>query len=117
MSKRVRATEIGYYGGALRQPGEEFTLDSDKAFSEIWMEALDGKAPKAAKAEKPKEPADSDGANDGGTKAEGAKTPDEVIAMADDGTPFMKFKAEAKKLLGDDAPAKKDDLVAALKKL
>ena len=54
MSKRVRATEIGYYGAKLRQPGDEFAIDSDKAFSEIWMEALDGKAPKAAKAEKRK---------------------------------------------------------------
>jgi hypothetical protein len=52
----------------------------------------------------------------GGGSAE-KKTPAEVIAMADDGTPFLTFKAEAGKLLGDDIPAKKAEIVDALKKL
>lgn len=41
----------------------------------------------------------------------------EVIAMADDGTPFLTFKAEAAKLLGDAIPAKKAEILDALKAL
>lgn len=37
----------------------------------------------------------------------------EVLAMADGN--FMAFKAAAKKLLGDDCPAKKDEIIADLK--
>lgn len=46
------------------------------------------------------------------------RTPEEVLAMAEDATvPFMTFKAAAAKLLGDQTPAKKDDIVAALMEL
>lgn len=45
-----------------------------------------------------------------------AKSVDEVLAMAEDSNvQFMTFKAEATKILGDGAPSKKDDLIAALK--
>lgn len=40
------------------------------------------------------------------------KTATEVLAMA--GGNFMAFKSAAAKLLGDDTPSKKDDIVAAL---
>lgn len=44
------------------------------------------------------------------------KTAAEVLAMADDSeVQFMTFKAEAKKVLGEECPAKKDEIVAALK--
>lgn len=50
--------------------------------------------------------------------SDAAKTPTEVLAMADDpAIPFMSFKAAAAKLLGDATPAKKDEIVAALKAL
>lgn len=44
-----------------------------------------------------------------------AKTIDEVLALADDGTHFKTFEAEAKKILGDATPGTKEDIIAALK--
>jgi hypothetical protein len=45
-------------------------------------------------------------------------TVDQVLSMADEsGVTFHAFKAAAAKLLGDDTPSKKDDIVAALKAL
>jgi hypothetical protein len=34
---RVRATQRGYYGGRVREPGEEFSLAKDEDFSSKWM--------------------------------------------------------------------------------
>lgn len=52
MTKRVRATVMGFYGGARRRPGQVFELaDGDKPAS--WMEPVEGAAP-AAKPKKPK---------------------------------------------------------------
>jgi hypothetical protein len=46
------------------------------------------------------------------------KTPEEVIAMADNkDVPFMSFKAAAAKLLGEKTPSKKDEIVTALMEL
>jgi hypothetical protein len=46
------------------------------------------------------------------------KTPAQVIAMADaEDVSFKGFKAAAAKLLGDKVPAKKDDIITALKAL
>ncbi len=39
----------------------------------------------------------------------------EVLALAEDGTHFKTFEAEAKKILGDATPGTKDEIVAALK--
>ena len=50
-----------------------------------------------------------------GNGGQQAKTIDEVLALADDGTHFKTFEAEAKKILGDATPATKDEIVAALK--
>ncbi|RWE96461.1 MAG: hypothetical protein EOS43_22430 [Mesorhizobium sp.] len=50
-----------------------------------------------------------------GKEGGGAKSPAEVIALADGN--FMAFKSEAKKLLGDATPDKKDDILAALEDL
>lgn len=50
---------------------------------------------------------------EGGAPA--AKTVAEVLALADGGTHFKTFEAEAKKILGDATPATKEDIVAALK--
>ncbi len=44
-----------------------------------------------------------------------AKSIPEVLALADDGTHFKTFEAEAKKILGDATPATKDEIIAALK--
>lgn len=41
----------------------------------------------------------------------------DVLAMAEDGTPFMSFKSAAAKLLGDAIPAKKAEIIAALEEL
>jgi len=47
-----------------------------------------------------------------------SKTAIEVLAMAEDkGVPYADFKAEAQKLLGDDTPNKKVDIIAALEDL
>jgi hypothetical protein len=49
---------------------------------------------------------------------EPAKTPADVLAMANDpNVPFMSFKSAAAKLLGDKTPSKKDEIVAALEDL
>lgn len=50
-----------------------------------------------------------------GNGGEQTKTIDEVLVLADDGTHFKTFEAEAKKILGDATPATKDEIVAALK--
>ncbi len=50
--------------------------------------------------------------NGGGQQS---KTIDEVLALAEDGTHFKTFEAEAKKILGDATPGTKDEIVAALK--
>lgn len=46
MSIRVRAIEVGYYGGLLRQPGlgeeSEFSINSMQEFSKVWMERIGG---------------------------------------------------------------------------
>jgi hypothetical protein len=41
---RVRATQVGFFGGVLRQPGtptEEFETSSPEEFSSEWMESLE----------------------------------------------------------------------------
>lgn len=48
---RVRATKTGFYGTKRLYKGDEFILHSDKLFSENWMEAIDGKAPKKKEVE------------------------------------------------------------------
>lgn len=45
------------------------------------------------------------------------KTAAEVLAMAENGTHFQTFKAEATKILGDKTPAAKADIVKALEEL
>lgn len=34
---KVTATERGYYGGMIREPGDVFDVDGAKAFSDKWM--------------------------------------------------------------------------------
>lgn len=36
----VRATQLGYYGLSLRQPGEQFYLDHPSHFGKKWMEKV-----------------------------------------------------------------------------
>ncbi|RKD68978.1 hypothetical protein [Rhizobium sp. WW_1] len=50
-----------------------------------------------------------------GTGAQQPKTIDEVLVLAEDGTHFKTFEAEAKKILGDATPGTKDEIIAALK--
>jgi hypothetical protein len=52
----------------------------------------------------------------GGDGDDQPKTAAEVLAMANE-VHFQTFKTEAAKLLGDDMPAKKADIVAALEEL
>ena len=40
---KVIATKKGFYAGQLVDEGDEFTLDSDKHFSENWMKKVDGR--------------------------------------------------------------------------
>lgn len=37
---RVRATQLGFFGGSLRLPGAEFEVP-EPAFSKTWMESLE----------------------------------------------------------------------------
>lgn len=74
------------------------TLEAHKAAG--WAVSADQTPEKAVK-----EPASK---TDGGQPVTAA----EVLALADGN--FMAFKAAAKKVLGDEAPAKKDEIVAAL---
>lgn len=47
---KVRATQKGYYGGALRrpgtekEPGDEFEIADESHFSKKWMEKIEEKA-------------------------------------------------------------------------
>lgn len=60
---RVRATQKGFFGGVLREPGtitEEFVLDDPEVqFSELWMVAAEANvpAPEPAPAPAPVKPA------------------------------------------------------------
>ena len=59
---KVKAKQMGFYDMKRRHEGEVFMLHDKAAFSEKWMEAVDGKAPtKKAKAKvevEDKEPGD-----------------------------------------------------------
>ncbi len=47
---QVTATDRGYYGGGIKEPGDTFNLDDEEHFSESWMvegtEAKPRKRPK-----------------------------------------------------------------------
>ena len=47
---QVTATDRGYYGGGIKEPGDTFMLDDEEHFSESWMvegsEAKPRKRPK-----------------------------------------------------------------------
>ena len=49
---RVRAKRLGFYDLKRRREGEEFILHDPKQFSELWMDAVDGKAPAKKKVKK-----------------------------------------------------------------
>lgn len=42
---RVTATERGYYGNIVREPGDTFVLADEAAFSSSWMRAIDEATP------------------------------------------------------------------------
>lgn len=52
---KVLAKQLGYYDHKRRREGEVFTIKAEKEFSHVWMEAVDGPAPKKAKAQKAKD--------------------------------------------------------------
>lgn len=41
---KVIATQRGYYGGRLIEADQAFTIDTEKDFSDVWMERLSKKA-------------------------------------------------------------------------
>lgn len=51
---RVIATQKGYYGNVVREPGDVFTLADEAAFSGVWMQAIEagGDEPVKPKARK-----------------------------------------------------------------
>lgn len=71
----VRAIERGFFGGKLRDPGEQFQLADEAQFSEVWME----KVKPGAKAKKP-ESDDGDGAKTEPTTDSG----DDLKALRDE---------------------------------
>lgn len=40
---RVTATQKGYYGHVVREPGDVFTLADEDHFSDAWMKPFDAK--------------------------------------------------------------------------
>lgn len=51
---QVRATQKGYYGSKLREPGEAFAVAKEEDFSEAWMVKVEPeKAGAPAKAKMP----------------------------------------------------------------
>ena len=59
---KAKATKLGYYGHQRVREGDVFIIEDEKAFSEKWMERVEGKAsskPEKAKKEEKKE-VDSD---------------------------------------------------------
>ena len=73
---RVTATQKGYYGHVVREPGDVFTLADEAAFAASWMEAVDEAKP---------DPLDHDGdGRKGGSKPrKGQVRETEVIPPAD----------------------------------
>jgi hypothetical protein len=48
---KVIAKEVGYYGGKIREVGEEFGIAKKEHFSHVWMEFVEAEtvvAPKQA---------------------------------------------------------------------
>lgn len=63
---KVRAKRLGYYGHKRRKEGAEFVIQSDKDFSESWMEQVGGESPsgkskKRNKKDKDENPENSEG--------------------------------------------------------
>lgn len=42
---RVTATQKGYYGGKIREPGETFSILDEAAFTTVWMQPAGGADP------------------------------------------------------------------------
>lgn len=57
MSIKVRATQLGYFGGVLREEGSEFEVSSKEDLGN-WMLVLDEPKGKTGKA--PKSPAENE---------------------------------------------------------
>lgn len=49
---KVRATRLGYYNHRRRREGDIFEITDEKAFSNKWMEAVDGKPEKSKPSKK-----------------------------------------------------------------
>jgi hypothetical protein len=65
---RVRATQRGYYGSRVREPGEEFGLAKDEDFSPKWM--VETEASKRARSEVDAEASAEDDSPKADAKAE-----------------------------------------------
>lgn len=91
-------------GETIEREVDEVTFAGLKGNKENFK--LDGAKAAESKAIKPKAPKPKRPDN------EPAKSPAEVLAMADGN--FMAFKAAATKVLGDDTPGTKDEIVKAL---
>lgn len=58
---QVKATEKGFFGGQLREPGDTFDIETEEQFSKVWMEKAGpkrGRPPKAAPADEPEKTED-----------------------------------------------------------
>ena len=108
---RIKITK----GGIFNAKGEEIAVGTEfdvKKKPEGWAgryeEVGGGKSKEKVAVTNPKE-------NGGQQQQAEPKTKDEVLALVDGN--FGVFRAEAAKLLGDKTPAKKEEIVAALKEL
>lgn len=112
---------LGLPRGPVIPVGESVELDDDRwdwlkdhPTVAVWLEAgvitAGDSEPVEKKSRDVDPPEDDDDADE-------KPNVDNVLEMASDGTPFATFKAEAAKLLGDDTPSKKADIVAALHEL
>lgn len=66
MGHKVAATELGYFG-RLREVDEEFFIENEQQFSEVWMRYVDGPPKKKVPARKKADSAKKDGSGEATT--------------------------------------------------
>lgn len=63
MAFKVKATRLGFYGGHLREEGEEFLVETEEHLGS-WMEKVGGKLKGKAAAAKAEQESLEDGGSD-----------------------------------------------------
>lgn len=117
--KSNHTSPLGLPGGPIIPPGgtvsvERWRFIKNSYAVQAWLAAkVIEEVGNEERATAPVQPAPVLKGTAGDPTADLPKTAAEVLAMADK-VHFQTFKAEAVKVLGDDAPSKKEELIAAL---